>query len=375
MSQLEHYFQRIGDPSPANSSLNRRPINSSTNGHNDNIRQISSDMHSIRLSMKEKRLQMEQEKKLAEDMRKHHWQDIGREAFLRVLNLKDHDSEPDDGRERTSSNQISNNTSDSEDEQSSTSSSTSTSESLRQEDNIDCSAIGGAFIINDDPHSLSPISELRLAKKREMMLLSSDDQDDSRITSSSRQILNNSYSNSDDDREEEEEEDEKVIDKKQQKHNQESSSSNSESKELVKHSATGVSFVISAEPENANQFSGAKMPRRKMKKPMQSSPNNKVSTLKQTSSNKIHHSKTVNGDSTKSSSDDNPRQDCPKVTPAVAVGFVIGTDPQSLDPVSELEMAKKKEQIMMQSLRRKADTEEKLRAKKLQLERKRNLER
>lgn len=65
----------------------------------------------------------------------------------------------------------------------------------------------------------------------------------------------------------------------------------------------------------------------------------------------------------------------PKSTPIASEGFVIGADTLNMDPISELEMARKKEMIIMQSLQRKADHEAKLRAKKLEIERRCDLER
>ena len=57
------------------------------------------------------------------------------------------------------------------------------------------------------------------------------------------------------------------------------------------------------------------------------------------------------------------------------VGFVIGNDLDNTDPVSELEMAKKKEIIIMQSLRRRADQEANKIAKERELAKKREEER
>ena len=60
------------------------------------------------------------------------------------------------------------------------------------------------------------------------------------------------------------------------------------------------------------------------------------------------------------------------VTPAKSIGFVVGPDP---DPMSELEKAKKKELVVIQSLKRRAEQETQRIIKEDELAKKRDLER
>ncbi|XP_015794640.1 patronin [Tetranychus urticae] len=301
--------------------------------------QVASQIHNVRLKLEEKRRLIEQERKSAEDMWKAKRQDIGKEAFLRVLKSKKSDSGLEDSNEKESI------AASSEKELSDASST--------KEDEIPNYATDKGFFISFADEKLPQVKPPPLRPKcfRAVTVsrdrrnsrsdLSMSDMNDIRLSGSDRASVRSLTSSENAERSRSEN---NVPFRLNQRQNHSNSSLNSNANTSSNYSNVNISknSVNNSASYPASQKSG---------------------------SNDGDSNKENNSDILPNNQSDQPRS----LTPGV--GFIIGADSEALDPVSELEMAKKKEMIMLQSLRRRAMQEAKRTQKEIELARQRDLDR
>ena len=288
------------------------------NNKSDSEDELKSQMYNVRLKLEEKRRLIEQEKKVAQDMLQMQRQDACNEAFLRVLK----------SRKENEGDKLNND-----------------KESLDGRESSDASSVKEEPVIQNEKGFFISFGDEKLPKAKPPILRS-------------KSIKNQTLTR------------EKL----------EVQSNNNNSKEASKNLSPRPNcgdnslFKLSTEMQSNPQLSPEKFD-----KELKSALVDKVDKVDQgqsTSRTTTTTTTTTTTSITTTNTTPPPPPPPPPPQPVgPGVGFIIGSDLDNPDPVSELEMAKKKELIIMQSLRRRANQEANKIAKERELAKKRDQER
>ncbi|XP_053205169.1 patronin-like [Panonychus citri] len=354
--QQQYLQQQQPSPPPPSQPLQQQNHHHHQQDHQDEQQIQQQVYHNVKLKLEEKRRLIEQERKSAEDMWRAKRQDIGKEAFLRVISQskKSDSGSQDDVYEKEGSLVVS-----SEKESSDTL-------SVEEEDEIPNFATDKGFFISFADEKLPQVKPPPLRPKCFRAVTVSRDR------RNSLNELNHDNNNSD----------RLSMGRAPSIRSLASSENTSErsrsetnvpfrlNQRLSNHSNTSLNSSVVNNNTNLNENIVNTM--FKSNGTTNSYPSSQKSGSNDGDSNKENNSDIMpnnNNNSNNNNQSDQPRS----LTPGV--GFIIGSDAQALDPVSELEMAKKKEIIMLQSLKRRAMQEEKRSQKETELARQRELER